>query len=121
MNSLPSAAEYRVPNHRVSAVDKGGAGGAGSAGSAESAGSAGSAGCSGSVESAGSAGGIGGDRAPPEFCDSKKTTEIEIDRQYVTTNSPEFEKISMALRIDIPESTSRCLPMFFKMLFDLLL
>ena len=78
MNSLPSAAEYSVPNHRVSLVEKGGAGGA------------------------------GGDRAPPEFCDSKKTTEIEIDRQYVTTNSPEFEKISTALRIDIPESSSRC-------------
>ena len=75
MNSLPSAAEYSVPNHRVSLVEKGGA---------------------------------GGDRAPPEFCDSKKTTEIEIDRQYVTTNSPEFEKISTALRIDIPESSSRC-------------
>ena len=78
MNSVPSAAEYSVPNHRVSAVDKG------------------------------SAGGPGGDRVPPEFCDSKKTTEIEIDRQYVTTNSPEFEKISTALRIDIPESSSRC-------------
>ena len=81
MNSVPSAAEYRVPNHRVSAVDKGGAG---------------------------SVGGAGGDRAPLEFCDSKKTTEIEIDRQYVTTNNPEFEKISTALRIDIPESSSRC-------------
>ena len=82
MNSVPSAAEYSVPNHRVSAVDKGSAGGAG---------------------------GPGGDRVPPEFCDSKKTTEIEIiDRQYVTTNSPEFEKISTAVRIDIPESSSRC-------------
>ena len=85
MNSVPSAAEYRVPNHRVSAVDKGSAGGPGGPG------------------------GPGGDRATPEFCDSKKTTEIEIiDRQYVTTNSPEFEKISTALRIDIPESSSRC-------------
>ena len=77
MNSVPSAAEYRVPNHRVSAVDKGGAGGA------------------------------GGDRALPEFCDSKKTTEIEIDRQFVTTNSPDFEEISTALRVDIPESSLR--------------
>ena len=81
MNSLPSAAEYSVPNHGVSAVDKGGAGGAG---------------------------GTGGDRAPPEFCDSKKRTDIEIDRQYVTTNSPEFEKISTDLRVDVPESSSRC-------------
>ena len=78
MNSVPSAAEYSVPNHRVSAVDKEGAGGS------------------------------GGDRAPPEFCDSKKRTEIEIDRQYVTTNSPEFEKISTDLRVDVPESSSRC-------------
>ena len=84
MNSVPSAAEYRIPNHRVSVVDKGGAGGAGCAGS------------------------VGGDRAPPEFCDTKKTTDIEIDRQYVTTNRPEFEKISTALRVDIPESSSRC-------------
>ena len=93
MNSVPSAAEYSVPNHRVSAVDKGGAGGAGSASG---------------VGGAGSAGGAGGDRAPPEFCDSEKITEIEIERQYVTTNSPEFEKISTDLRVDIPESSSRC-------------
>ena len=40
--------------------------------------------------------------------DSKKTMEIEIDRQFVTTDSPEFEKISTELRIDIPESSLRC-------------
>ena len=43
-----------------------------------------------------------------KLCDSKKRTEIEIDRQYVTTNSPEFEKIPTALRVDIPESSLRC-------------
>ena len=99
MKSLPSAAEYSVPNHRVSAVDKGGAGGdrappefCDSKKTTE-------------IEDKG---GAGGDKAPAEFCDSKKATEIEIDRQFVTTDSPEFEKISTDLRVDVPESFLRC-------------
>jgi len=66
------------------------------------------AGVDGGAGGAGDAGGTGGDRATPELCDSKRTTEIEIERQYVTKDSPEFEKISTDLRVDVPESFSRC-------------